>query len=1314
MSKNIKRIKLNIIQYISNFVNIFILLILLIKVRTFPFFKTIPTLRNRYYIITPTKIIFLNNDYNNYDTKVEFIKEQMIDSEEDYEKISYGRFNNLTLDDPHLLIIKDYVYALSDSGNIYCNVLLNEINGGFSSIIPLKILNRKNYFIIGMINTNNQLLFYLNQNAGVGDCSYSNLFSKEYDIYIDSKSMSCHYNIYIICFYNYSNELFSSIFNVNITDFNDIKIEYSSSYKIYNGGAKVIKSIFSSNLNKFFVCYINEVNNCYCLIYDKNTNNWGNPTNYLNNCINKQYSLNLQYFDSLNYYILSCFQTEKQFSFIKLNNNFEIIDEEENKNYNVSESLIEGCTNFSLGSLVNDTGNANDNVKVFGICNSVIKKYEIQKAPIIPTIIPTTKLTTISKQILTTIPTTTLTTIINKISTTVPTTTLTTIINKIPTTNPTTINKIPTTIPTTTFTTIINKRPTTIPTTTFTTIINKNPTTIPTTTFTTIINKNPTTIPTTTFTTIINNIPTTIPATTFTTIINNIPTTIPTTTFTTIINNIPTTIPTTTFTTIINKIPTTIPTTTFTTIINNIPTTIPTTTFTTIINKIPTIKILTTALILNQNKTPTTLIRTTKLTTNNNKIITTFPNTSLNSTNKNIPIITIKETQNKTKEDLLNNIDEVMKNYTFDKIYEIFGNDYNIKISPINAREYQNISTYINFANCENILRIKNNVSSSSTLTVYQIEIDYPFEQSLNKRIEYAVFNENKTRLDLSVCQNEKIEISYQLAQEKVNQTKVNYYSNLGIDVFDIKNEFFHDVCYPYSERDSDIILKDRISDIYENYSMCDNNCEYNGINYSKNTIICICDIKTNFSSTNEPPNFDQMVLNTFKDSNLAVIKCHKLVLDFKNKFNNIGFWIFLCLITIHIPIYLYYCIYNISSIQKYIISEMNKFGYLINVFNPIKKPKSKKKLFESNHKKKLDHSKNDISEKIIFKDHSFKKIIDLNKGKKNKNKKKTVGGSKSLKNIFLKGNNKKDNNKKDKNNKSITYTILNQNYFIILGNKKQLNEGDMKRNNNISSKYYSLIHIDANNSSKKSLKSNIILDNYNFKMAIKNDRRSFWRIFYICLLAKENIMNIIFFKTPLDLLPLRFCLFIFNYSCDLALNTIFYTNESISDKYHYEGNSLFLFLLVNNIVQIIISSLVSMLLINSFQHMIDSRSSFEDVFKEEENKLRKDKDYKVNKKRKINIILQIRHICLKLKNKIIIFFILEFLIMIFFFYFVTAFCDVYKKTQICWIYDFFTSFLFSFFTEIFYAWILAIFYCLSIRYEINLIYKVVIFFYNL
>ena len=1164
MSKIAKGNRLNIHQFNSIFLNIFILLFLTIKIKTFSFFKTIPTLDNRYYIITPDNLIFLNNYKNNYDIKVEFTNDQIIESEDEYEKISYGRFNGET--QANLLIIKNYIYAISDNGNAFCNHLIDEINGKISSIIPIQIVDLQSYFIIGMINSNNKLFLYLYQNAINGDCSASYIFSKEYDIYISSKSISCHYDNNLICFYeNFSNELFSSIFNVDFSATN--KIDLISLYPKGNEGAKIVKSIYSSNLNKFFVCYINEENNCNCLIYDKSSNVWGNPTNYLKNCINKQYSLNIQYFDSLNYYILSCFQTEKQFSFVKLDNNFEIIDEEENRNYYVDESLIGDCSSFSLGSLVNDTDNPNDYVKIFGICNSELKKYEIQKVPVISTTILTTILTTFAKI-------------------------------------------IPTTIPTTILTTIKNK------------IISTNPITIQTT----------------------------------------------------------------------------------------------------INNKIPNIEILTT-LISNQNKISTSSIKTTKLTTNNNVIFTTFPDTSLSSIKNIIPIITIKETENKTKEELLNNIDEVMKNYELDQIYEIFGNDYNAKISPINTNIYKNISTYINFANCENILRAENNLSPSSKLTVYQIEIDYPYEQSLINRVEYAVFDENKTRLNLSVCQNEKIEINYQLDQTKINQIKVNYYYNLGIDVFDIKNEFFHDICYPYFENDSDIVLKDRVSDIYENYSKCEINCEYNGINYSRNTIICKCDVKTKISSTNEPPlYFDQMVIYTFKDSNIAVIKCYELVFDFRNKLNNIGFCIFSCLIIIHFPIYIYYFIYNISSIQRYIISEMSKFGYLINVHNPIKKIKRIKRFSVSNDRKILEKMKNDVSEKILFKENSFKKIADLNQHQRNKNTRKTINSLYSVKNknikLFGKGNNKsdkKDNYLRKSHNKSITHRILNINYFKIFGNKKQLSEDDMKSNKNTSSKYYSLIHIDANNSSKKKSKnSKIILDNYNFKMAVKYDKRSFWRIFYICLLAKENIMNIIFFKTPLDLQSIRICLFIFNYSCDLALNTIFYSNESISEKYHYEGNSIFIFSIVNNIVQSIFSSLISMILSNVFQYMIEARGDFEDIFREEEDKMRKDKDYKVNKKRKINIILQIRHICLKLKNKINIFFILEFFIMLFFYYFVTAFCEVYKKTQISWLYDFVISFFISILSEIFSAWILALFYYLSIKYEINLIYRIVIFFYNL
>ena len=170
--------------------------------------------------------------------------------------------------------------------------------------------------------------------------------------------------------------------------------------------------------------------------------------------------------------------------------------------------------------------------------------------------------------------------------------------------------------------------------------------------------------------------------------------------------------------------------------------------------------------------------------------------------------------------------------------------------------------------------------------------------------IEYAIFNENKERLDLSVCKDEIIEINYQLNTSKLNMTKVNYYSELGIDIFNIEDEFFNDICYSYSENDSDIIIKDRVSDIYENYSVCENNCNYNGINLTQNIVSCKCSVKTYVDSTIEPPSLNQIILDSFKDSNLAVIKCYKLVFNFKNKFQNIGFWLFTFLVFIHFPFF--------------------------------------------------------------------------------------------------------------------------------------------------------------------------------------------------------------------------------------------------------------------------------------------------------------------------------------------------------------------------------------------------------------------------
>ena len=69
-------------------------------------------------------------------------------------------------------------------------------------------------------------------------------------------------------------------------------------------------------------------------------------------------------------------------------------------------------------------------------------------------------------------------------------------------------------------------------------------------------------------------------------------------------------------------------------------------------------------------------------------------------------------------------------------------------------------------------------------------------------------------------------------------------YSNLGIDIFNIQDPFFKDICYHFSISKNDIILKDRQKDIYQNYSICDIGCKYEHFNIEKMSVSCSCHIK--------------------------------------------------------------------------------------------------------------------------------------------------------------------------------------------------------------------------------------------------------------------------------------------------------------------------------------------------------------------------------------------------------------------------------------------------------------------------------------
>ena len=662
---------------------------------------------------------------------------------------------------------------------------------------------------------------------------------------------------------------------------------------------------------------------------------------------------------------------------------------------------------------------------------------------------------------------------------------------------------------------------------------------------------------------------------------------------------------------------------------------------------------------------------------------------------------------NKTLEVVVNNLNRLIKEVNISKIYDIKSDEYEMRISPLDIRYFKDNSTYINFLECEKKLRRKNRDSPPNNLFVITLEIYKNDENSLTNQVEYAIFNEKKEQINLDECQNDDIQINYKISNNSsLDKDKLLYFSGLGIDILNSKDEFFNNICLPYSEKSIDVILNDRIVNIYQNYSICDNNCQYEKIDLTSMIISCKCKIKTSINSKIEQLSFDNILLDIFSNSSIGVVKCYELVFNFKNKLNNMGFWIFSIMFLFHIGFIIYFFIQGMIPMKKFIAIEMRKYNYLENFNNPNKKVKFD--LYNISNNQITSEVKNIQRRKRKFKTvHIYSRIKEDGKFRNHNNH------ILVFKNMANKERNKEIDYTSSKNNlggheKSISLTISGGE--IIHRNKLKYDNKNIKREND-----YVLIQINAHNSPyNEPPDSNFYLTNYDYEEAIKYDKRSFWRIYYICLLTKENILNILLIKSPLELFPLRISVFLFTYSCDLSFNTLFYFNSNISDRYHYEGHSLFWFSLFNNIMISIISMVSSFSLCVFLQYLTNSKEDVEEIFRKEEKKMRKSSSYFVSRIQKRNILMEIYEINKNLKIKIVLFIILEFLLLLFFYYFVTAFCEVYPNTQVSWLCDSFVSFLIGFPIEFFLAFFIAVLYKLSLKKNFKLLYKFAIGLYSL
>ena len=415
--------------------------------------------------------------------------------------------------------------------------------------------------------------------------------------------------------------------------------------------------------------------------------------------------------------------------------------------------------------------------------------------------------------------------------------------------------------------------------------------------------------------------------------------------------------------------------------------------------------------------------------------------------------------------------------------------------------------TTINLGTCEDTLRNSYNISYNSTLYILIIDI---IQKGMKiPRVEYEVYNIiNDTYimpLNLSLCKDEKIEISI-----PVEITE-------NIDKYNPRSGYYNDICYPAkSKSNTDICLDDRRDEfIKNNMSLCEENCDMIGYDYTYKKVKCSCFIKINLPIIDEVKIDYEKLKQNFIDinniANIECIKCYKRAFQ-KDIIYNYGFYI----LTFIIILYLICLILFSSKFYKDYEKEINDYFFEIN----------------SNKTPIRNESINKYNKESQAINLNVNKIIKGKKSKKNKKKKAKIqiltGNYSSFKN---------DKSFKDKEN------------LIKEEKKENLKKLNVKENYN-----------------------DIELNLLPYKEALIQDKRTFVQYYFSFLRIKHSFIFSFYPNKDYNAKIIKMFLFFFFFSSHITINAFFFIDSTIHKIYDDRGD----FNLAYKIPIIIYSSIIS------------------------------------------------------------------------------------------------------------------------------------------
>ena len=190
-------------------------------------------------------------------------------------------------------------------------------------------------------------------------------------------------------------------------------------------------------------------------------------------------------------------------------------------------------------------------------------------------------------------------------------------------------------------------------------------------------------------------------------------------------------------------------------------------------------------------------------------------------------------------------------------------------------------------------------------------------------------------------------------------------------------------------------------------------------------------------------------------------------------------------------------------------------------------------------------------------------------------------------------------------------------------------------------------------------------LNSLEYKYAIKIDFRTYCQ-FYFSLLKQTHIIIFTFFvQNDYNLFLLKLSLFLISFSFLFFMNALFFDDDSMHKLYEDEGKYDILF----QIPKILYSTIVSQIMSSLLEKLSLSQDDILSI--KEKGDLGEMKN-------------EIKRIIKYIKIKCLLFFIIGIILLIAFWYYLSAFCSVYYNTQIPLIKDN----LISFFTSLFYPFL--------------------------